>query len=102
VEDLFGLQETLRSKGVPFQLSSKIHSLNANEGVLEFEFNGNQEQLTKFLKGIESEKLLDGREITFEENSGDYTLAIKNLDGQKKLDESSQKEADERKKRIVL
>lgn len=102
VEDLFGLQETLRSKGVPFQLSSKIHSLNANEGVLEFEFNGNQEQLTKFLKGIEREKLVDGREITFEENSGDYTLAIKTLDGQKKSDESSQKEADERKKRIVL
>jgi hypothetical protein len=102
VEDLFGLQETLKSKGVPFQLNSKIHSLKANEGVLEFEFNGNQDQLTKFLKGIEKEKLVDGREITFEENSGDYTLAIKSLDGPKKLDESSQKEADERKKRIVL
>ncbi len=102
VEDLFGLQETLKSKGVPFQLNSRLHSLKANEGILEIEFNGNQDQLKKFLIEIEKEKLVDGRKIIFEENDGDFTFAIKTLDDQRNLDESSQGEGNERKKRTVL
>lgn len=99
VEDLLNLQETLNSKGVPFQLVSKIVTLRANEGILEFEFNGNQDQVDQFLKGIEKERLIDGREMIFEENNGDYTLAIKSLESQKN---SKQGETDENKKRIVL
>lgn len=102
VEDLLNLQETLNSKGVPFQLVSKIHMLKANEGILEFEFNGTQAQVEQFLKGIEKQRLIDGREMIFEENNGDYTLAIKSLDMDKNLDKLNQGESEENKKRVVL
>ncbi len=101
VEDLIGLGDTLKMKGVSFQLNPRIHSLKAKEGVLELDFNGSQAEAEKFLKDFESEKLMDGRGIIFEEQNGDYTLAIKpsNI---KKNNHSEQGEDNENKKRVVL
>ena len=93
IEDLFTFQNTLKVKGVPFQLSSKLFSLSPNEGFLEFEFNGNQEQIEKFLKEIEKEHLFDGREVVFEKDSGNYSMVIKQPEG-------SPEETN--KKRVVL
>jgi hypothetical protein len=100
VEDLIGLADALKMKGVSFQLNPRIHSLKAKEGVLELDFNGNQAEAEKFLKEFEKEKLMDGRGIIFEEQNGDYTLAIK-PSGIKK-NQSEQGEVNENKKRVVL
>ncbi|MFI5390052.1 MAG: hypothetical protein ACHQYQ_01730, partial [Bacteriovoracales bacterium] len=99
VEDLIGLSDALKMKGVSFQLNPRIHSLKAKEGVLELDFNGNQAEAEKFLKGFENERLMDGRGIIFEEQNGDYTLAIKPSQNKKSQSES---EINENKKRVVL
>ncbi len=78
VEDLMGLSDTLKTKGVSYQLKPRIYSLKANEGILELEFNGSKTQAEQFLKSIENEKLYDGREVSFGEEDGNFVLAIKN------------------------
>jgi hypothetical protein len=100
VEDLFNLSNTLKMKGVTYQVNPRIFSLSPNKGVLQLEFSGTQAEAEQFLRGMAKEKFLDGRNFIFEEDNGDYSLAIKSS-GVKKA-EDDQGESLENKKRVVL